>query len=107
MAMKRARVASNRGSVSEMLIVDTFTKLIFGGEAQFSDHELSIVQALRLVDTNFALDSHREMGAYLRALGVQEMISLVSQVKECLANGFSAAIQDSLRQPSDLSLRTH
>ncbi|MEH6518642.1 MAG: hypothetical protein V7742_18335 [Halioglobus sp.] len=105
--MKRARVVSDQGPVSEMLIVDTFTKLIFGGDAQFSDRELSIVQALRQVDTNFALDSHREMGAYLRALGVKEMISLVSRVKKCLANGFSATIQNSLRQPSDLSLRTH
>ena len=105
--MKRVRVASSRGPVSEMLIVDTFTKLIFGGEAPFSDHELSIVQALRLVDPNVALDSYREMGVYLRALGVQEMISLVSQVKDCLGNGLSAAIHDSLRQPSELSLRTH
>ncbi|MFT6289000.1 MAG: hypothetical protein ACJA09_003766 [Alcanivorax sp.] len=107
MAMKRARVGSNREPLSEMLIIDTFTKLIFGDEVAFSDRELSIVQALRLVDANLVQDSHLEMGAYLRALAVSEMISLVSQVKDCLANGLSVAIVDSLRQSSGVSLRTH
>ena len=105
--MKRARVASDRETISEMRIVDTFTKLIFGGEARFSDRELSIVQALRQVDTNVALDNHREMGAYLRALGVREMVALVSQVKDCLANGLSAVIMESVSKPSGHSLRTH
>ena len=56
-AMKRARVASDRETISEMRIVDTFTKLIFGGEARFSDRELSIKQALNQVDTNVALEN--------------------------------------------------
>ncbi len=69
------------GPVSEMAIVDTFTKLIFGEESQYSNRELLIIQAFRAVDNNVVFDSHRDMGAYLRALGVGEMIKLVSAVQ--------------------------
>ena len=75
------------GAVSEMAIVDTFTKLIFGEEARYSDAELRIILALRSVDGNVALDDHHEMGIYLRALGVNEMIKLVSQVQRQLTSG--------------------
>lgn len=74
-------------AVSEMAIVDTFTKLIFGEETFFSDMELLIVQALRATEPNVALDGHRDMGFYLRALGVKEMIKLVSQVQLQMASG--------------------
>ena len=72
---------------SEMVIVDTFTKLIFGEDADYSNQELLIIQALRSADQNISLDSHREMGVYLRALGVGEMIALVSRVQGQLASG--------------------
>jgi len=75
------------GAVSELAIVDTFTKLIFGEEARYTDLELRIIQSLRLTDDNVALDSHREMGVYLRALGVEEMIRLVSRVQAQMACG--------------------
>lgn len=77
------------GAVSEMAIVDAFTKLIFGEDARFSDVELLIVQALRATEPNVALDGHREMGVYLRALGVNEMIKLVSQVQRQMVSGHS------------------
>ncbi len=75
------------GAVSEMAIVDTFTKLIFGEEARYSDGELRIILALRGVDNNVALDDHHQMGVYLRALGVNEMIKLVSRVLCHLTSG--------------------
>ena len=78
------------GAVSEMAIVDTFTKLIFGEAACFSDVELFIVQALRTAEPNVALDGHREMGVYLRALGVNEMIKLVSLVQHQMVSGHSS-----------------
>ena len=84
--MKRACATGGDIQVSEMLIVDTFTKLIFGEGSQYTDGELAIIQALRQVDANVALDSHRDMGDYLRALGVREMIILVGKVR-----GFMAA----------------
>lgn len=73
--------------VSEMVIVDTFTKLIFGEESGYNDRELQIIQALRVVDENVAVDRYRDMGNYLRALGVQEMIGLVARVRASLARG--------------------
>ncbi len=72
---------------SEMMIVDLFTKLIFGQVDQLCDQELNIVQALRIADNNISMDSYQEMGVYLRALGVQEMIGLVSRVKLAVAQG--------------------
>ncbi len=79
--MKRSQVNMDAGPVSEMAIVDTFTKLIFGEDSQYSNRELMIIQAFRTVDKRVMFDSHRDMGTYLRALGVGEMIDLVAQVQ--------------------------
>jgi len=78
---------NDEGVVSEMAIVDTFTKLIFGQESHYSDRELQIIQTLRRIDHNVALDDHYDMGIYLRALGVKEMIGLVSQVCAGMSGG--------------------
>jgi hypothetical protein len=77
---------------SEMAIVDTFTKLIFGQESQYSEAELQIIEALSRVDANAASGGHGSTGVYLRALGVREMIALVSRVRDaipqiCSVNG--------------------
>ena len=85
--MRRNCSADGGAVVSEMTIVDTFTKLIFGEEARYSNQELMIIQAFRMVDTNVVFDSHRDMGAYLRALGVGEMIQLVTRVQQQLVVG--------------------
>ena len=84
--MQRAYLAKQTSGVSEMAIVDTFTKLIFGESAQYSSQELLIIQALRLADASVAFDSHSDMGDYLRALGVAEMIHLVASVQQQLAS---------------------
>ena len=76
--------------VSEMAIVDTFTKLIFGEQDAFNSSEELIIEAFRLVDHSVVLDSHRDMGIYLRALGVAEMIQLVTRVQTCLSDGVQA-----------------
>ena len=91
--------------VSEMLIVDTFTKLIFGEEGGFSSSEERIIRAFRQVDTSVALDTQQEMGQYLRVLGVNEMIKLVSQVQSCLADGLQALVR--VRGTSALDRRAH
>ncbi len=85
-------------AVSELAIVDTFTKLIFGQESRYSTAELRIIQALRITDNNVAQDSHPEMGTYLRALGVEEMIKLVSRVQRQTVSGHSHRLQ---RRDSD------
>jgi hypothetical protein len=84
--MKREIEIGEAGEVSEMTIVDTFTKLIFGQESEYSDSDLQIIQTLRHVDDHVLVDSHRDMGIYLRALGVREMIALVSQVRQALSS---------------------
>lgn len=67
--------------VTEMAIVNTFTKLIFGDEVN-SPRELSIIEAFRSVDAGIQRDSHKELGEYLRNLGVREMIQLVSRLRQ-------------------------
>ena len=91
--------------VSEMAIVDTFTKLIFGEEDAFNSSEELIIEACRLVDHSVELDSRREMGIYLRALGVAEMIQLVSRVQVCLVDGMPALTL--LRKETILDRRAH
>ena len=50
------------------------------------------------MDSNVALDTHRDMGEYLRALGVREMIQLVSQVQEHLAGGVQVLVKGAREQ---------
>jgi len=82
---------NNVGPMTEMAIVNTFTKLIFGDEAD-SARELVIIQAFRSVDANVLRDSQQEMGEYLRSLGVREMIQLVARLRQ--------HINDSIEIPS-------
>lgn len=91
--------------VSELAIVDTFTKLIFGEEDAFNSSEELIIQAFRLVDHSVVLDSHKNMGIYLRALGVAEMIQLVARVQTCLADGVQALSR--VRKETVLDRRAH
>ena len=76
---------SENDVISEMAIVDTFTKLIFEDAGGFSARESLIIEAFREVDANVLRDSPEEMGDYLRNLGVREMIHLVSRLKEHMA----------------------
>ena len=87
--MQRAYTKGKGGLVSEIAIVDTFTKLIFG-EEEYSDRELLIIRAFRSVDSSVLLETYRDMGSYLRVLGVREMIQLVSLVQDQLLRGLQA-----------------
>ena len=75
------------GPVSEMAIVDTFTKLIFWEEQGYTEHDLLVIRALRSVELAVAGESHLEIGEYLRAMGVREMIGLVTRVRAELIAG--------------------
>jgi hypothetical protein len=79
------------GPVTEMSIVNTFTKLIFGDAAN-STRELLIIDAFRAVDANVQRDNPREMGEYLRSLGVREMIQLVSQLRQYINDHAAAPV---------------
>ncbi len=82
--MEHAHETIEDCQISEMAIVNVFTKLIFGEEQAYSSRELLIIQALRVVDARVVRDSHQEMGEYLRNMSVREMIQLVSRMREQL-----------------------
>jgi len=90
--------------VSEMAIVDTFTRLIFGEDGPHSAEESLIIQALRQVDENVLLDDDRAMGEYLRAMGVEEMIGLVARVRAHIAD--TAGARQRLRGEPAVSRRS-
>lgn len=79
--MKYADTIALGDTPNEMAIVDTFTRLIFADEGTYSAKELEVVAALRCVEPELAADDMLAMGEYLRALGVAEMMRLVSRVQ--------------------------
>lgn len=85
--VQRMHTGKEERLVTEMAIVNTFTKLIFGDEG-YSERELMIIQAFRWFDPGARCDSHAGMGEYLRNLGVREMIQLVSQLRQHIAENF-------------------
>lgn len=97
------------GQFSEMAIVDTFTRLIFREEADFSPRDRVVIEAFRSVDPNVFMDSYADMGDYLRNLGVSEMIHLVARIREDIEASARAALAE-LEEPSRPSrpgLRRH
>ncbi len=79
----RGSQAPDSAIPSEMEIVDCFTRLIFNAGDELTAGDRSILETLSLVDCNLALcEDPAEAGAYLRELGVREMIRLVGQVQE-------------------------
>ena len=76
-----------RFAPSEMEIVDAFTHVIFCGADELSPEEASILDTLCRVDEVAASCSSGDfpdgVGCYLRALGVKEMIQLVTRVRDC------------------------
>lgn len=88
--MQRAYKNNEAVPVSEMAIVNTFTKLIFGEDA-YTTRELSIIDGFRTVEADVLRDSHEEMGDYLRNLGVREMIQLVSRLHRHLAESIDSS----------------
>ncbi|MBT4519230.1 MAG: hypothetical protein HOC23_04425 [Halieaceae bacterium] len=92
-------------SISEIAVVDTFTKLIFGEEVDYNEREMQIIQALRRVDDNVALNDHRSMGTYLRTMGVAELIKLVPRVRRsCLKNVYPAILRGGERSSHRLGI---
>jgi hypothetical protein len=95
--MRHAPQEKEDGSVSEMAIVNTFTKLIFGDEA-YTACELSIIEAFQVMDTTVSGDDRKEMGEYLRNLGVREMIQLVSGLRQTLSDCANRLPRSNLRK---------
>jgi hypothetical protein len=96
--MRHASKKNDEVPVSEMEIVNTFTKLIFGDEA-YSTRELFIIDAFRVVDVNVMRDDLADLGGYLRDLGVREMIQLVARVHRHLAESMQSLPSTGAKQP--------
>lgn len=92
--MRHGLSSSEREPVSEMWIVDTFTRLIFGDVDQFDSREKLVIEAFRNVDANVLRDTPAQMGDYLRNLGVREMIHLVARIRKQLESDASAMLGD-------------
>ena len=73
-----------QGQANEMVIVDTFTRLIFGDQVEVDAVEGRIIEALRLAEPSLLGDSREQMGDYLRAMGVREMVDLVARVRDLI-----------------------
>ena len=97
--MQRLYKEKSGSTVTEMAIVDTFTKLIFGDEA-YSEQESLIIDAFQSVRPDVQRDSCEEMGDYLRNLGVSEMIQLVSRLRQHVAETAETSVTVLDRAPT-------
>ena len=70
--------------IDEMSIVDVITRLIFDSDSELDDTELLVVELLGQVDPTLTAGSQRDLSEYLRAMGVDEMIRVVGQIKQQL-----------------------
>lgn len=94
--VQRTNDINDNGPITEMAIVNTFTKLIFGEVEGYASRELLIIEAFRALDASVLHDSQKEMGEYLRNLGVREMIQLVSRLRQNIQE--DAETQSSTRE---------
>ncbi len=81
------------GPGSEMAIVDTFTRLIFGDDTGFNSQEVRIIEALTAVQGGCPLPAS-DWGPCLQAMNVAEMIELVGAVRMRLEQEASLAPAD-------------
>ena len=72
------------GAIDEMSIVDVFTKLIFDADSVLDETEGLVVEILGQIEPTMSEASRRDLSEFLRAMGVDEMISTVGQVKRSL-----------------------
>lgn len=83
-----------RLDLSEMAIVDVFTRLIFSAPDD-SVLEARVVEALRRMYPVECEGSAVDIGAWLRALGVREMIKLVGRVRTLVLSSDQGSDQGS------------
>ena len=67
--------------MDEMSIVDVFTKLIFDAQSSLDDSEELVLSLLTHYDETLLKSTRRDISEYLRAMGVDEMIRVVSVLK--------------------------
>ncbi len=94
--------AHNSGLIiDEMFIVDIFTRLIFDSASELDGSETLVIELLVQMDDTLPHASRRDISEYLRAMGCDEMIAVVSKIKCHMEQqqGLIAANKSTLRQP--------
>jgi hypothetical protein len=76
-----AKSKKDQALMDEMSIVDIFTKLIFDAQSALDDSEVQVLELLTHYDETLLKASRRDLSEYLRAMGVDEMIKVVSVLK--------------------------
>ena len=76
-----AKSKKDQALMDEMSIVDIFTKLIFDSQSALDDSEVQVLELLAHYDETLLKASRRDLSEYLRAMGVDEMIKVVSVLK--------------------------
>ena len=87
--------------LSEMAIVDIFTRLILDTETPLNSSEQLVISLLEQFDHATADFSRQDLSDYLRLLAVDEMITLVGELKAILEQrqGLLLADGSSLNRP--------
>lgn len=75
---------ANGAITDEMSIVDVLTKLIFDADSELQESELMVIELLTQVVESLAGESRRDISEYLRAMGVDEMITVVNHIKRLI-----------------------
>lgn len=70
--------------VDEMSIVDTITRLIFDAESELQAFDSRVVASLGDLDRSLVDLDRRQISEYLRAMGVDEMISAVNRIRHLM-----------------------
>ncbi|WP_019528382.1 hypothetical protein [Dasania marina] len=70
------------GCISEMAIVDMFTRLIFDADTELDESGQLLLDIVQHREPSLEHASRRDISEYLRAMDVHEMIVVVAQVKE-------------------------
>ncbi len=70
--------------MDEMAIVGVFTRLIFDPDAELDDTELLVVELLAQQEPGLSAATRRELSEHLRAMGVDEMITVVARIKQSI-----------------------
>ena len=72
------------GLIDEMSIVDVFTNLIFDADSRLDETGFLVVEALGQIESSLFEATRCDISEFLRAMGVDEMITTVGQVKRSL-----------------------
>ena len=81
-------------AIDEMTIVDMLTKFIFDSESVLNEVEQVVIDLVVETDPSLTNTSRRHVGEFLRAMDVNEMIRLVTQIKVHLDYESDTIIKD-------------